>query len=265
MNRQRILLAVAMTEEALPLREHFGMRTISPSPLDPLPAQVASAESSRAEIILVTNGVVTWHDESGAREVDLIGTVPSALTLQRAILAFSPSIVVNIGVCGGYARHGAAIGNVYLANHAYFHDRRVPDEPGLNGWHHFLRRDFLAFDPTPLAEALGLPLPAVTTGDAFDLSAIDEARIGANGATLKEMEAAAFAWTAAIYRTPIVLLKAVTDIVDQVEHPNERQFVENLRLATARLSHHAIKLIDYIAAHPIDAMGHPRAAALSSP
>ena len=64
-------------------------------------------------------------------------------------------------------------------------------------------------------------------------------------ATVKDMEAAAIAWTANLYDTPFMAVKVVTDIVDG-GRPTQEEFFENLATAAASLQITIPKLIDYV-------------------
>ncbi|MCA9285538.1 MAG: hypothetical protein KDA22_10000 [Phycisphaerales bacterium] len=255
MSKRRILIVVAMEAEAAPLRDAYGLRPVEPSPLAPLPATVVTGTTVHAELVVATSGHAPLPAGQVASVLDLIGSIPAALTLQRALEVLRPDLVLNIGCCGGYERCGAAIGDVYVASAAYLHDRRVPNVPGFEGWHRYFQRNFLAFDASPVAAALGLEMAAVSTGDSFAASTEDEERIRASGAALKEMEAGAYAWTAALYRTPLVILKAVTDIVDHTHRPNDQDFLANLRLASEHLRTQAMAFIEYAASRPIEEIG----------
>ena len=64
-------------------------------------------------------------------------------------------------------------------------------------------------------------------------------------ATVKDMEAAAIAWTAELSGTPFMALKVVTDIVDG-GRPTQDEFFENLATAAASLQEKVPKLIDFV-------------------
>ena len=55
-----------------------------------------------------------------------------------------------------------------------------------------------------------------------------------NNATVKEMEAAAIAWAAHFFNTPVLALKSITDIVDG-DRPPQEEFLENLGKAALAL------------------------------
>ena len=54
----------------------------------------------------------------------------------------------------------------------------------------------------------------VSSGSSLDYSEQDMAFMKANKVAVKEMEAAAVAWVAAMFQIPMFCLKSITDIVD---------------------------------------------------
>ena len=63
---------------------------------------------------------------------------------------------------------------------------------------------------------------------------------------IQEMEAAAVAWVAGLFQTPMFCLKSITDIVDG-ERPVHEEFLENLQTAAAALQTTLPKVIEYVA------------------
>jgi 5'-methylthioadenosine nucleosidase len=64
-------------------------------------------------------------------------------------------------------------------------------------------------------------------------------------ASVKDMEAAAIAWTAALSDTPFIALKVVTDIVDG-DRPTEVEFFENLATAATSLQVMIPKVVEFV-------------------
>ena len=64
-------------------------------------------------------------------------------------------------------------------------------------------------------------------------------------ASVKDMEAAAIAWSCALFKTPMVGLKVVTDIVDG-EMATQDEFLANLAAASKSLQESLPKLLDTI-------------------
>lgn len=59
------------------------------------------------------------------------------------------------------------------------------------------------------------------------------------------MEAAAVAWTADLFETPMFCLKSVTDIVDG-EHASGPQFIANLQMAAEALQKKLVSALHFI-------------------
>jgi 5'-methylthioadenosine nucleosidase len=164
--------------------------------------------------------------------VDAIGSVPAALLTHAVISRFSPRRVINAGTAGGFEARGGAVGDVYLgASPVVFHDRRI----ALPGFEAMGVGSFPVQGDAALAQKLGVKLGTVSTGDSLDCTPEDARRLDASGAAVKEMEAAAVAWVCERHQVPLVLIKAITDLVDHHEATAD-QFTRNYALAVERLS-----------------------------
>jgi 5'-methylthioadenosine nucleosidase len=164
--------------------------------------------------------------------VDAIGSVPAALLTHAVISRFSPARLINAGTAGGFQSRGGAIGDVYLgASPVVFHDRRI----ALPGFEAMGVGSFPVESDAALAAKLGVKVGAVTTGDSLDATPEDLKRMNASGAHVKEMEAAAVAWVCERHKVPLVLIKAITDLVDHHEDTAD-QFTRNYALAVQQLS-----------------------------
>nr|GMD11021.1 5'-methylthioadenosine/S-adenosylhomocysteine nucleosidase 2-like [Ipomoea batatas] len=146
-----------------------------------------------------------------------------------------------LGTAGGFKAKGASIGDVFVASHAAFHDRRIPI-PVFDLYGVGLRQAF----PTPnLLKELNLKVGKLSTGDSLDMSPVDESSITANDATVKDMEGAAVAYVSDLLKVPAILLKAVTDIVDG-DKPTAEEFLQNLAAVAAALDEAATQIVDFI-------------------
>ena len=74
----------------------------------------------------------------------------------------------------------------------------------------------------------------VSSSNNLGYSEQDWKQIEENDASVKEMEAAAVAWAAHFFGTPLLALKSITDIVDG-DRPPQEEFLENLQLAAQAL------------------------------
>lgn len=67
-----------------------------------------------------------------------------------------------------------------------------------------------------------------------------------NGASVKEMEAAAIAWVAQQFKVPFFAIKVITDIVDG-GRPTHEEFLGNLHSAAQSLQRELPRIIKFIA------------------
>lgn len=243
---QNVLIVMAMEAEAAPLVEHLKLErdfTYFPEQV-PFHAYRGSynhtTTSNDHKVTLVT------HGKDGVYEtgVDNCGTVPAALATFLALQHSSHTIdlVVNAGTCGGFQRMGAHIGDVFLITATAHHDRRIPipsfDTYGIG---HLPTR----IDPSTAASALGYKLGVCTTGNSLDATDSDHACMRDNNASVKDMEAAAIAWSCALFDKPLWAIKSVTDIVDG-DQPTQDEFLANLHSASLSLQDALPKVLEYI-------------------
>ncbi|GER42308.1 5'-methylthioadenosine/S-adenosylhomocysteinenucleosidase [Striga asiatica] len=181
---------------------------------------------------------VPWVRYSG---VDSIGTVSASLVTYASIQALHPDLIINAGTAGGFKEKGASIGDVFLASHVAFHDRRNP-LPLRDIYCIGLRQ---AFSTPNLAKELNLKVAKLSTGNSLDTSPQDAAGIIANDATVKDMEGAAIAYLTDLLKVPTIFLKAVTDIIDG-DKPTAEEFLLNLATVTVELGQAAARIIDFI-------------------
>ena len=69
--------------------------------------------------------------------------------------------------------------------------------------------------------------------------------VEANEADVKDMEAAAVAWTAGWFGVPVLGVKAVTDIVDG-DRPSHEEFLENLGSACKALEDAVPRVLEHL-------------------
>lgn len=100
----------------------------------------------------------------------------------------------------------------------------------------------------------------VSSGNSMDFVQADLDNMQAQGAAVKEMEAAGIAWSAHLFGTPFFALKSITDIVDGGRVAQE-EFMENLATA-AKALHVSGRSASCFAgsvqiAHELTAVHHP--------
>lgn len=229
--QRNVKLAVqfAMRGEAEPFLERYEFAHL---PGDP----TFGYEFYQREDLLVA--VAGTHRRFG---VDAIGSISAALLTRTLLQRFAPERVINAGTAGGFESQGGAIGDVYLGAEAVvFHDRRIP-LPGFDAMGH---GHFPVECDRALAENLGLKVGIVSTGDSLDCTPEDMARLTAHGASVKEMEAAAIAWVCEFHHVPLVLLKAITDLVDHHESTSS-QFLKNYEQAVDQLAYKLSRVVEH--------------------
>ena len=96
-----------------------------------------------------------------------------------------------------------------------------------------------------LAEAYNYKTGVVTTSNSLDKTEKDDELMLANDASVKDMEAAAIAWSCAVNKVPFLGVKVVTDIVDGGV-PTQDEFLANLQSASKSLQDALPKVLDYV-------------------
>lgn len=241
--RRSVVVFVAMEAEATPFVEHLGLSNITKNffPRQTPFHSFQGTYNNDYTVTVVTNGKDRIYDTG----VDNCGTVPAAvasfLTLQK-IGEENVDLVINAGTCGGFKRKGAEIGSVYLTTAVAHHDRRIPipsfDEYGIGRLESKLTVEKMAAN-------FGFKTGVCTTGNSLDKTDEDDKHMLANDASVKDMEAAAIAWSCEMHDKPFLGVKVVTDIVDG-DRPTQDQFLENLHAASRSLQEALPKILDYI-------------------
>jgi adenosylhomocysteine nucleosidase len=155
----------------------------------------------------------------GARDVIFFhggyGKVAAAGSTQYAIARWHPRLVVNLGTCGGFGGT-RAVGDVVLASRTIIYDlveqMGDPDEP---------IRDYTTELDTsrwPASLRARVAIEPIVSADR-DLVAGEVAALAAKyRASVGDWESGAIAWTARKNGTPVLVLRAVTDVVDAAGH-----------------------------------------------
>ena len=232
---KNICFIVAMKAEAATFIEQMNLaedKSFAPD----LPMRLWKGKIGETSISVVING------KDAEYNVDLIGTQAATLTTAIAITTLNPDLIISAGTAGGFASKGAEVGDVFLSYpKIVFHDRRVD----IPGWKEMGIGNFVSVDTRDLARKLGLKTGVVTSGNSLDMSETDAQMIESIGGEIKEMEAAAVAWVASLYKIPMFCIKAITDLVDS-PHATHEQFSENLALAVSKLTEAMRELIELI-------------------
>jgi adenosylhomocysteine nucleosidase len=137
------------------------------------------------------------------------GKVAAAGSTQYVIDRWRPRLVVNLGTCGGFA--GAAVGDVVLATETVIYDiieaMGDPDEAIAE----YKTQLDVSRWPARLAERV--KRGPIVSADR-DLVPAELERLGAKyHASAGDWESGAIAWVASHNKTPVVILRGVTDVV----------------------------------------------------
>ncbi|GFP85955.1 5'-methylthioadenosine/S-adenosylhomocysteine nucleosidase 1 [Phtheirospermum japonicum] len=231
-----VLFVIAMQTEASPLVNKFRLTEDAESVFpEGIPWVRYYGKYKDLNINIVCPG------KDNTLGVDSVGTVPASLLTYASIQTLRPDIIINAGTSGGFKAKGASIGDVFVASHVAFHDRRNP-LPVRDIYCIGARQ---AFSTPNLVKELNLKVGKLSTGNSLDMSPQDAAGIISNDATVKDMEGAAVAYVADLLKVPTIFLKAVTDIVDG-DKPTAEEFLQNLATVSAALDRAATQVVDFI-------------------
>ncbi|KAL3785193.1 hypothetical protein ACHAWO_011938 [Cyclotella atomus] len=236
----RVLIAIAMEAESAPFVAHLGLQP-DPSFFPPqTPFNAFRGKHNSCELTVVTNGKCSVH------EVDNVGTVPAALATFLALQKLNSTsedadLLINAGTCGGFKRKGAEIGDVFLTTAVANHDRRIQ----IPGFVEYGIGKISSTSVENLANHIDAKLGVCTTSNSLDFHEVDSHHMLENDASVKDMEAAAIAWSAEMFGTPHFGVKVVTDIVDG-DKPTQEEFLENLGSAAKSLQEALPKVIEFV-------------------
>lgn len=234
---QRIVILVAMLEEALPMLEVLRL-TEQALGLNPaLQLRSFSGTVNGHRIDLVVNGA------ESALGVARVGTEFATLSTYEVIQKLSPDTIISAGTAGGYADKGARVGDVYLSSkHFCFHDRQIPLSPEYIA---YSRGRYPCLEAPSIARALNLKTGVISSGNSLTVSASDQATIIELGSVAKEMEVAAIANVARLFGVRVLAVKAITNLAG-VEANAAEQFETNFRLATTELANVLPQVITHL-------------------
>lgn len=238
MNKHSVVVAIAMEAEAKPFVEHLGLKETPDVFPSTVPFQAFQGEHGEAVVTVVTNG----KDGVYATGVDNCGTVPAALATFLALERVQADILINAGTAGGFGRMGGQIGDVYLTTSVAHHDRRIPIPAFVP---YGVGKLDVALNVAKLATDLGYKTGTCTTGNSLDKTPEDDKHMQANEAAVKDMEAAAIAWSCALHKTPFIGVKVVTDIVDG-NVATQDEFLANLAAASQSLQAALPEILDFV-------------------
>jgi len=243
MGIEDVVVAIAMEEEAKPFIDHLGLKVDETFFPENTPFVAYTGQHGKCKVTVVFNG----KDSVYGTGVDNVGTVPASIATFLALqkmkreLPDKEHLLINAGTCGGFKRKDAEIGDVFIITGAANHDRRIPIPP-------FVPYGIGKLDTVnakQLAETYNYKTGVCTTGNSLDKTEKDDELMLANDASVKDMEAAAIAWSCAVNNVPFLGVKVVTDIVDG-GIATQDEFMANLQSASKSLQDALPKVLDYV-------------------
>lgn len=232
-----------MEAEAKPFIDHLGLKEDKSFFPEHTPFVAYQGMHGQCKVTVVFNG----KDAVYGTGVDNVGTVPAsiatflALQKMKSELPGKEHLLINAGTCGGFKRKGAEIGDVFITTGVANHDRRIPIP------------DFVPYgtgkldtvNAEKLAQTYSYKTGICTTSNSLDKTEKDDELMLANDASVKDMEAAAIAWSCGVHSVPFLGVKVVTDIVDGGV-PTQDEFLANLQSASKSLQDALPKVLDYV-------------------
>lgn len=233
---KNLVILMAMQEEAQPLIDNLELLENSAALHPKLPMRCFQKKIGSLSLFVVVSGLDKRH------KVDNIGSEAATLMAYEAITELQPDLIISAGTAGGFAQKGAQIGTIYISEeHFVYHDRHVP----LPGFVESAVGKYPAYPVSRLAKNLHLQCGVISTGSSLEKSDKDIVVIEQHNAVAKEMEAAAIAWVAMLFDTPMFALKSITNLVDE-DNKSEQEFINNFKQASHNLTNKLLELIDYL-------------------
>lgn len=172
-----------------------------------------------------------------------VGKVAAALATALLINEYQPTYLLNIGSAGAL-KEELKVGEVLIPPLIAYHDQDIPGWPKgfkADNPHLFHADSFLLKKAKALNKAAYF-LPLVS-GDSFisEQAQIQKIKREFPSAAAVEMEAAAIAETATFYGIPFLIMRAISDLVN--EEDNEAAFNEFLKKAAQNSASFCLALI----------------------
>lgn len=160
---KNIVILIAMEAEGKPYIDAMHLEKVE-SKIPQFPTTYYEGEFHGGKVTVVLNG------KDKRYEVDNVGTTPgefvwalpfiflstpfvAALSAFLAITELKPDLIINAGTAGGFRKHTAQIGDVFISSEFKFHDRRIP----IPGFHEYGRGNYTSH-PCPHLVKVSCPL-----------------------------------------------------------------------------------------------------------
>ncbi len=180
-----------------------------------------------------------------------IGKVNAALSAQKLMGEYAPSIILNCGSAGGLDR-GQSIGDVVIATELRYHDADARGFGYELGQIPGMPEKYVA-SPDLLDKARSLPADGrrilhfgpIVSGDSFLSDSEDIARLLGNfpGSIAVEMESTAIAQACYLMGLPFLVIRAISDRADG---NSPEDFSANLHRATVNSARTIIELVEIL-------------------
>jgi 5'-methylthioadenosine nucleosidase len=273
---KRVVLIVAMEQEADPFIRKHGLQQMTPSPFMTGMQMVCYTgriggngndkstgnNSNNSDTNTSTSSIevfLVWTGRDQRYKVNNVATTAASVATYASIQAFQPvDLVLSAGTAGGFAAVGGQVGDVYLSTKCVFHNRRIPyggtdTNTGHSTYEEYGFGHFRSPSLPLLAATCGLKQGVVSTSDSLDHSPIDLELMRGEGAAVKEMEAAAVAWVCQQVQPaiPFLAVKSITDIVDSGTETVDEEFYANLKTASLALQEKLSQILQLLSQKPL--------------
>eukprot|EP00798_Chlamydomonas_sp_ICE-L_P008317 gene8317-1592_t len=236
-----IFMLAGRVREATPIIAALGLQQDDEamSRTRPSPCAIYSGRYNNLDVHVVSVSKCEVH------QVDSVGTVPAALCAFCAISALRPDLVIDVGNAEGCMTQGAEVGDIFVSSSTMFHDRRTP----MAGNKQAFVLGAIPSQPSELmCTSLGLKRGVISSGNSLDLTSQCSDRITQHKVAVKDMTAAAVAWSCNLHGVPFFSLKAIDGIVDAQHNGNSYDsFAQNEDCKVGQVSATVLKVLLFVA------------------
>jgi 5'-methylthioadenosine/S-adenosylhomocysteine nucleosidase len=236
----RVGLIIAMKEEADILASAIGLTQRKTKK-----GNYLTYTNTQGDIVMLTPGLDERFLCFGT-PVSRIGKISAGIITTLLVKNFHPRCIINAGTAGGIKSASMSIGDIVIANFVSSHDIHIP----LSGYDEYGIRKIPIIHHKKL-QFLSQPykIGLVSSGESFATMSEEWKIIKQNNALVKEMEAAGILHALEILgsKTPIYVIKSVTDICDEKihAHTSSEEFRKNFNFAMNELSSVMKEIVDH--------------------
>ena len=197
---------------------------------------------------IAVGGIVFYRGTLLGKEVAIarcgIGKVFAAMCAEAMIITFSPKVIINTGV-GGALKKGISIGDIVIAEKLVQHDMDTSPLGDPKGLISGINKVYFDADENGVklllaaasSEKLSVRCGIIASGDRFVADSETKAAIVREfDASVCEMEGASIAQVAYVNRTPVLVIRAVSDSADEGSSMDYMEFLPIAADRSARLT-----------------------------